>query len=213
MRIDPLLANYPIRIREITVYVMFGLAAIFYFFPRFLGEAQKYDSSVQEQIVETIDIPQTQQFDIPEPPSRPTVPVASDEDFEDEDLTIDELDFDEIEELEAPPPESSNGPGFVFIPHEKDPIPKGGYRALMRNVVYPDIAREAGIEGTVYVDAFINKNGLVTESVIFMGIPNTGLNESALSAVRRTKWKPAKQRDKDIGVWMRIPIKFVLSSD
>ena len=42
------------------------------------------------------------------------------------------------------------------------------------------------------------------------GIPNTGLNEAALAAVLRSTWKPARQRDKKVGVWQTVPVRFEL---
>ena len=72
---------------------------------------------------------------------------------------------------------------------------------------------EAGIEGTVIVQAFINNKGVVEDTMILKGIPNTGLNEAALEAVKRTRWKPARQRDKKVGVWMSIPINFKLTTN
>ena len=87
MRIDPLLEHYPIRIREVLVGVIFMISTLFYLFPRFLGEAQKITTTFQEEI-ETFDIPQTEQIKLPEPPPRPSVPVASEDDLFDEDITI-----------------------------------------------------------------------------------------------------------------------------
>jgi len=214
MRIDPLLLRYPTRLRYIAVYVIIGIAIIFYAFPRFLDEARKLDNQQIVENIETIDIPQTEQFKIPEPPSRPSIPVASDEEFDDEDITLDELDFDDFEDWETPPPPpSGDGPRVKFIPYDKEPEPIGGYNAMQRFVVYPDIAMEAGIEGTVIVQTYIDKNGIVGETIVLKGIPNTGLNEAAVAAIKRTKWKPALQRDKKVGVWISIPIIFEISSD
>mgnify|MGYP003312634025 FL=1 len=75
MRVDPLLKNYPVRIREVTVGVILSISFLFYLFPRFLGEAEKITTTFQEEI-ETFDIPQTEQMKIPEPPARPSVPIA-----------------------------------------------------------------------------------------------------------------------------------------
>ena len=53
----------------------------------------------------------------------------------------------------------------------------------------------------------------MTEAWVQKGIPNTGLNESALEAVKKSKWKPAQQRDKKVGVWQTVPVKFELTSN
>ena len=208
IRKDPLLITYPIRIREITIYVVLALTFIFYLFPRFLDEGNVSEYSIIEEI-ETFDIPQTQQIKLPEPPPRPSIPIASDDEFLDEDITIEETDFDDFEEWDAPPPPPSSGPLVTFIAYDKPPQPK---YALRPN--YPDIAREAGIEGTVQIQFFVYKSGYVAQStdslIILKGIPNTGLNEAAIDAIKKSKWKPAKQRDKKVGVWIAIPINFTL---
>ena len=206
MRVDPLLVHYPVRIREVTIGVILFLTFMFYVFPRFLGEGKRTNYSVVDEI-ETFDIPQTEQIKIPEPPPRPSVPVASEDDFFDEDITIEDTDFDDFEDCDAAPPPPSEGPNVKFIPYDKPPKPK-----IPIKPVYPEIAQEAGIEGTVYIQFFIDVQGNVTEAWAQKGIPNTGLNEAALTAVKRSKWKPAQQRDKKVGVWQTVPVKFELTS-
>ena len=76
--------------------------------------------------------------------------------------------------------------------------------------IYPEIAQEAGIEGVVVVQAFIDKKGRVKETIILKGIPNTGLDEAAMEAIRKTRFRPAKQRERAVGVWISIPVKFKL---
>ena len=91
-----------------------------------------------------------------------------------------------------------------FIPYDKQPKPKIPIRP-----VYPETAQEKGIEGTVYIQIFIDSKGNVTEAEVMKGIPE--LNEAALAAVKKSKWKPAQQRDKKVGVWQMMPITFNLS--
>jgi len=207
MRIDPLIEHYPIRIREVTLGVILFITFTFYFFPRFLGEGEKINFTVVDEI-ETFDIPQTEQIKIPEPPARPSVPVASEDEFFDEDITIEDTDFDDFDDWDTPPPPPSEGPNVKFIPYDKPPKPTIPIRPL-----YPEIAQEAGIEGTIYIQFFIDKKGNVTEAYVMKGIPNTGLDEAALNAVKKSKWKPAQQRDKKVGVWQTVPVKFELTSN
>ena len=206
IRTDPLLVHYPVRIREVTIGVILFLTFMFYFFPRFLGEGERTNFTIIDEI-ETFDIPQTEQIKIPEPPARPSVPIASEDEFFDEDITIEDTDFDDFEDWDSPPPPPSEGPNVKFIPYDKAPKPKIPIRP-----VYPEIAQEAGIEGTVYIQFFIDAKGNVTEAWVQKGIPNTGLNEAALAAVKKSKWKPAQQRDKKVGVWQTVPVKFELTS-
>ena len=206
MRQDPLLSNYTIRIREVILAIVICLVVLFFMVPRFFEEVQAAEASDDFEL-ETFDIPQTEQIKIPEPPARPSVPVASEDEFFDEDITIEDTDFDDFEDWDAAPPPPSEGPNVKFIPYDKPPKPK-----ISIKPIYPEIAQEAGIEGTVYIQFFIDVKGNVTEAWVQKGIPNTGLNEAALIAVKRSKWKPAQQRDKKVGVWQTVPVKFELTS-
>ena len=206
MRIDPLVQQYPTRIREVTLGVILSISLLFYLFPRFLGEAEKVATTFQEEI-ETFDIPQTEQIKIPEPPARPSVPIASEDDFFDEDITIEDTDLEDFEDWVAPSDES--GPDDKFIPYDQAPRPKIPLGDL---IVYPELAREAGIEGKIFVRAFINTKGIVTATKIVKGLPNTGLDEAALNAIKKSRWYPARQRDKKVGIWLTIPVDFSLTN-
>ena len=200
--INPLKVKYPIVIR-VTVLIGIGLIITnFLLFPRFGNNLEFED--VDQVIIENIDIPQTQQIDNTPPPARPSIPVPSDDEDIADDLTLDELDFDDFSNLDAPPPPPS-GPKVVFIPYDDPPQPMPSIRPQ-----YPEIAQEAGIEGVVVVQAFIDKKGRVKETLILKGVPNTGLDEAAMEAIRKTRFKPAKQRERAVGVWISIPVNFKL---
>ena len=207
MRRDPLLEDYPIRIREVLLGVLLSISFLFYLFPRLSGEVTVVTKKFQEEI-ETFDIPQTEQIKLPEPPPRPSVPVASEEDLFDDDITIEDTDLDDFGDWEAPAGDGG-GPSEEFIPYDQAPRPR---RPLTAFLVYPELAKEAGIEGKVYVKAFIDVKGIVKSARIERGVPNTGLDEAALKAVKKSRWYPARQRDKKVGVWITIPIDFSLTN-
>ncbi|MFQ6617473.1 MAG: energy transducer TonB [Fidelibacterota bacterium] len=193
---------------EISLIVALSVHIIvFYLIPNFQFKPIKV---IAEQIrIEQIDVPQTQQFEKRPPPSRPSIPIESESEDLLDDVTIEPTTIDEFKPLEAPPPPEQSG-YIKFIAYDEPPEPIGGYAAIQRNIKYPEIAQEAGIEGTVIVHAFINKNGIVTETRILKGIPKTGLDEAAQAAIKKTKFKPAKQRDRPVGVWISIPVIFRL---
>ena len=157
-------------------------------------------------IIENIEIPETQQFETPPPPARPSIPIESEDEDLADDLTIEETDLDNFDAWDAPPPPPS-GPQFKFIPYDDPPRPITPIKP-----VYPDIAQEAGIEGQVLIQCFIDKSGRVKETIVIKGLPNTGLNESAVTALRKTRFRPAKQRETPVGVWITIPINFKLQN-
>ena len=202
MKIDPLLEHYPVRIREVTLGVLLFISLTFYTFPRFLGEAQKFDKTIQEEI-ETFDIPQTEQIKLPEPPPRPSVPVASEDEFFDEDITIEDTDLEDFDDWEAP---TDNNKKFEFIAREIDPKPYPGM-SVGELVHYPELAKSAGLEGKVIIAAFITKKGVPKNAYIMKGVFES-LDQSALKAVNKSRWIPAKNNGKKVAVWVTIPVVF-----
>ena len=200
--INPLKAKYPIIVRLTTLLGISLVILNFLLFPRF-GNTLEFED-IEQVIIENIDIPQTQQIDNTPPPARPSIPVPSDDEDIADDLTLDELDFDDFSNLDAPPPPPS-GPKVVFIPYDDPPVAMSPIRPR-----YPEIAQEAGIEGVVVVQAFIDEKGRVKETLILKGVPNTGLDEAAMEAIRKTRFRPAKQRERAVGVWISIPVNFRL---
>ena len=172
---------------------------------------QRFDPDIDVEnerqiIIENIEIPETRQFETPPPPARPSIPIESEDEDLADDLTIEETDLDNFDAWDAPPPPPS-GPQFKFIPYDDPPRPITPIKP-----VYPDIAQEAGIEGQVLIQCFIDKTGRVKETIVIKGLPNTGLNESAVAALRKTRFRPAKQRETPVGVWITIPINFKLQN-
>ena len=102
-------------------------------------------------------------------------------------------------------PPTSNGPPGKYIPYDEPPSALSSIRPK-----YPLFAMNAGIEGKVIVQVFVDKNGRVTETSIMKGVPHSGLNGAAIKAIKSTKFKPAKQKGKAVGVWISIPIIFRL---
>ena len=196
--------SYPVIVR-ITSFVGITLLILtFLIFPRVVNRVE-LDEEVQI-IIEQIDIPQTEQFDRPPPPARPSVPVESESEDIADDVTLDEFNLDDFDAWDAPPP-PPEGPRVKFIPYDDPPVPLSPIRPK-----YPEIAQEAGIEGTVVVQVFVDEKGRVKDTVILKGIPNTGLDEAATTAIRKVRFRPAKQRERAVGVWISIPVNFRLKS-
>jgi protein TonB len=207
----------PLMLRVGLVTTLGIATGIMVAFPKF--EQGNVTQRKVDIVMEATDIPQIEQkIEAAKPPSRPSIPIESDNEDLSEDITIDETtDFDSYTAWEAPPPppeqqSGDEGPRVRFIPYDEAPEPMGGFAAIQKNIVYPEIAQEAGIEGTVVVQAFVNEFGVVTECVILKGMPNTGLEEAAIAAIKKTRFKPAKQRDRNVGVYISIPVIFKLKT-
>lgn len=103
----------------------------------------------------------------------------------------------------------------VFDVVEKMPQPQGGMDGwnayLEENLQYPERAKEASIEGTVYVVFTVDKEGNLAKPEILRGI-GAGADEEALRLVNEApKWIPGSQRGQTVHVKMRIPIRFKLA--
>lgn len=151
------------------------------------------------------------------PPSRPSIPLESDDADISEEFTIESFDFGSYKPWDTPPSPPPPGPDGssrrdTFIVYDQPPSPVGGFTAIQKNIIYPKIAQEAGVEGMVVIRAFIDKNGDVTECSVLKGMPNTGLEEAAIAAIKKTRFIPAQQRDRNVGVYIAIPVIFKLKS-
>ena len=109
-------------------------------------------------------------------------------------------------------------PTGSFIPYDKAPKQKSG-KSISDFMVYPEIARQSGIEGKVYIKFFVDNMGIVQEDSIQMLPLSPGneqsviFKEAAISAVSQSEWEPAMQRYSRIGVWMTVPINFKLENN
>jgi TonB family protein len=108
----------------------------------------------------------------------------------------------------------SSNSNVKFIPYDSPPSPIGGFAAIQKNVIYPEADREAGHEGTVIVQAFVDKNGNVSDTTAILKSPGfQGLENAAIEALKKTKFKPAMQEEKPVGVYITIPVIFKFEKD
>ena len=85
----------------------------------------------------------------------------------------------------------------------------GGIEALAKNIHYPESAKAEGIEGKVFVTAYINETGDVVKAEIEKGV-DPSLDDAALSAVKKTKFTSAKKDGRNVVAKITIPVFFKL---
>jgi protein TonB len=105
---------------------------------------------------------------------------------------------------------------FIFITVEKMPEFPGGDIGLRRyiatNIKYPNIARQKGIEGIVYIKFCVTSTGKVEKVSVERGIDPI-LDQEALRVVNSLpKWTPGEQRGRKVSVWYSVPINFDLGN-
>ncbi len=76
-------------------------------------------------------------------------------------------------------------------------------------IPYPTLARKNGVEGAVVMDILVDNAGAVRDAKLVSG-PGSGLDEAALEAVKRFKFKPAIIDGKPVAVRIRYAYRFVL---
>ena len=118
------------------------------------------------------------------------------------------VDYSLIEVEEKVVEEKEEAPTY-FVAVEEMPEPIGGIRGIQEKIEYPEIAKRAGVEGKVYILAFVDESGNVTKATVLKGI-GAGCDEAARDAVLATKFKPGKQRGVPVKVQVSIPIIFKL---
>ncbi len=114
---------------------------------------------------------------------------------------------------EEPEVEDTN---HIYSVVEEMPEFKGGtnemYKYLSKNLEYPEVALEAGIQGTVYIKFVVKKNGAIGDIVILRKV-NKQLDEEAIRVIEAMPdWTPGKHRGRNVNTWYTIPIKYSIPS-
>jgi len=176
------------------------------------------------EFVETLEVPFTEQPPPPPPKSLKNVQIISVENVEEikEEISID-LDIEMTEDLAIEQVieqfiESDIGiveeedTEEIFIIVEESPVPIGGmaafYQYVFNNIKYPEQALSLKIEGRVFIQFVVGKDGNLTDIKVIRGIGG-GCDEEAIRVVKGApRWKPGKQRGKPVKVKMVLPITF-----
>ena len=160
----------------------------------------------EEQKPQPVEVPkQTTQLEIVE------------DDVEVEDIEINaEVDQSEVIDdyvpVEVEEEEVTEAEIFQIV--EEMPSYPGGeakmYEYLGKNIKYPQIARESGIQGRVFVNFVVEPDGSVSNVKVLRGIGG-GCDEEAMRVIKSMpKWKPGKQRGKAVRVSYTLPVVFKL---
>lgn len=162
----------------------------------------------------------------PPPPAAPKIPVLSDQiDIVDDEIEIDDNMFlkleddpgsgveikdyievidEEVEEEEIP---------FMLV-EEKPTFQKGDANQFSKwvnqRLVYPEIAKENGVQGRITLQFTIDKDGSLTKVKVVRGV-DPSLDKEAVRVVSMSpKWEPGRQRDRAVPVTYTFPVIFKL---
>ena len=192
----------------------------------FAFEYKSYESSGYEMIRrEFVDIPEdivpiTEQKVKPPPPPPPKqvtkITIVEDDVEVDDEIIIDVEADDNTEMFEYTPDEEDEEIDELEIFTIVESLPEfpGGvvelYKFLNKNIKYPPFAKEANIQGNVFVNFVIEQDGNISNIIILRGIGG-GCNEESIRIVKiMPKWSPGKQRGRPVRVSFNLPVKFTL---
>jgi len=77
---------------------------------------------------------------------------------------------------------------------------------------YPDLARQAGVEGVVTLWIYVKPDGTVADVQLYNSSGVGSLDEAARSAAWNTRWSPARNNGQPVGVWTSLSYNFELSN-
>ncbi len=173
---------------------------------------------------EVVEVPPTDQLPPPPPPKieQPQIIEVPDDKKIEEEIEINmdaETDITETKvEIPMAPVvvEEKEDPNTIFTVVEETAAPIGGmgafYEYVGKKIKYPAQAKRMGIEGKVFVEFVIERDGSITDVKAIKGI-GAGCDEEAVRILQSApKWKPGKQRGKPVRQKMVLPISFRLSS-
>jgi TonB family C-terminal domain len=189
-------------------------------------EKKMADLAAEEQVVEVEDMVPITQETPPPPPDQPKIPVLSDQiDIVEDDIKVEDnfmsLDddanlgveiMDYVEEVEEEVVEEEAIP-FQLV--EEKPSFNGGdanefSKWVNSKLVYPEIAKENGVQGRVTLQFTVNADGSVSNVKVLRGV-DSSLDKEAVRVVSSSpKWKPGKQRDRAVKVTYTFPVIFQL---
>ena len=175
-------------------------------------------SQISDDFEDLLDIPLTQQP--PPPPPKIQQPeileVPDEEEIEEEievDLDIEITEEEVIEQIEFEEVEEEVADEIFTVVEEMAEFEGGSQafaRFLQKNVVYPKMARRMGVEGKVYVQFVVGKDGSLSDVKVLKGL-GAGCDEEALRVMKLSPpWKVAKQRGRPVRLRMVVPLNFTL---
>ena len=166
-------------------------------------------------------------LDTPPPaPEAPALPILSDElQIVDDDVTVD-LDFQSLDDTDIPVDiqeyvhqdvveEDVEDDPIPFVTVEQKPTFNGGdangfAKWVNSRLVYPEVAKENGVEGRVTLQFTIGKDGRL-QDVKVLNSPDESLAQEAVRVVSSSpKWEPGRQRDRTVKVSYTFPVIYRL---
>ena len=210
----------------IEIGLIVALAVVYIAFNWTSKDVQVSTLEAENQVVQEEEIIPITQETPPPPPEAPKIPVLSDQiDIVDDEIEVDN-DFLSLEDsddmgveimdyVENVQEEVVEEEAIPFQLVEEKPSFMGSdanefSKWVNKRLVYPEIAKENGVQGRVTLQFTVEKDGSVTKVRVLRGV-DPSLDKEAVRVVSMSpKWKPGKQRDRAVPVTYTFPVYFQL---
>lgn len=216
--------------RLLFTEIGFVVALIAIYFAFNWSSTEKEVATLETEVanVEVEDMVPITQETPPPPEAAPKIPILSDQiDVVDDNIKVDENMFQNLEDdansgveimdyiESAPEEETVEEEAIPFQLVEEKPSFNGGdanefSKWVNSKLVYPEIAKENGVQGRVTLQFTVNADGTVSNVKVLRGV-DSSLDKEAVRVVSSSpKWKPGKQRDRAVKVTYTFPVIFQL---
>lgn len=216
--------------RLLFTEIGFVVALIAIYFAFNWSSTEKEVATLETEVanVEVEDMVPITQETPPPPEAAPKIPILSDQiDVVDDNIKVDDNMFQNLEDdansgveimdyiESAPEEETVEEEAIPFQLVEEKPSFNGGdanefSKWVNSKLVYPEIAKENGVQGRVTLQFTVNADGTVSNVKVLRGVDST-LDKEAVRVVSSSpKWKPGKQRDRAVKVTYTFPVIFQL---
>lgn len=216
--------------RLLFTEIGFVVALIAIYFAFNWSSTEKEVATLEAEIanVEVEDMVPITQETPPPPEAAPKIPILSDQiDVVDDNIKVDDNMFQNLEDdansgveimdyiESAPEEETVEEEAIPFQLVEEKPSFNGGdanefSKWVNSKLVYPEIAKENGVQGRVTLQFTVNADGTVSNVKVLRGV-DSSLDKEAVRVVSSSpKWKPGKQRDRAVKVTYTFPVIFQL---
>ena len=216
--------------RLLFTEIGFVVALIAIYFAFNWSSTEKEVATLETEVanVEVEDMVPITQETPPPPEAAPKIPILSDQiDVVDDNIKVDDNMFQNLEDdansgveimdyiESAPEEETVEEEAISFQLVEEKPSFNGGdanefSKWVNSKLVYPEIAKENGVQGRVKLQFTVNADGTVSNVKVLRGV-DSSLDKEAVRVVSSSpKWKPGKQRDRAVKVTYTFPVIFQL---
>lgn len=216
--------------RLLFTEIGFVVALIAIYFAFNWSSTEKEVATLEAEVanVEVEDMVPITQETPPPPQAAPKIPILSDQiDVVDDNIKVDDNMFQNLEDdansgveimdyiESAPEEETVEEEAIPFQLVEEKPSFNGGdanefSKWVNSKLVYPEIAKENGVQGRVTLQFTVNADGTVSNVKVLRGV-DSSLDKEAVRVVSSSpKWKPGKQRDRAVKVTYTFPVIFQL---